>query len=86
VTTTDGTSQPVVWIVGAEYDNHLHAFNAETGDVLFSGGGPAEQMTYVRRYQTAIAVNGRIFVAGDDALYAFTAAPSDDGNDVPNPE
>jgi hypothetical protein len=79
VTTTDGTSQPVVWIVGAEGDNLLHAFDGETGNVLFSGGGPAEQMTFVRRYQTPIAVNGRIFVAGEDGLYAFTTQPSSDG-------
>jgi hypothetical protein len=72
VTTTDGTSQPVVWSVGATGDNLLRAFNGETGDVLFAGGGPAEQMTYVESYQTPIAVNGRIFVAGDDGLYAFT--------------
>jgi hypothetical protein len=78
VTTTDGTSQPVVWSVGATGDNLLHAFNGETGDVLFAGGGPAEQMTFVESYQTPIAVNGRIFVAGDDGLYAFTTQSSPD--------
>jgi hypothetical protein len=72
VTTTDGTSQPIVWSVGAAGDNRLHAFDGETGQILFAGGGPAEQMTFVRGYQTPIAVNGRIFVAGDDGLYAFT--------------
>jgi hypothetical protein len=80
VTTTDGVSQPVVWSVGAgaEGDNRLHAFDGETGQVLFAGGGPAEQMTFVRGYQTPIAVNGRIFVAGDDGLYAFTTASASD--------
>ena len=39
--------------------------------VLFSGGGVDEQMTFVRRFQTPIAVNGRIFVAADSELYAF---------------
>jgi hypothetical protein len=79
VTTTDGTSQPVVWVVGAEGDNLLHAFNGETGEGLFSGGGPAEQMTFVRRFQTPIAAGGRLIVAGDDRLYAFTTQPQSDG-------
>ena len=29
-------------------------------------------MTFVRRFQTPIAVNGCIFVAADNELYAFT--------------
>jgi hypothetical protein len=29
-------------------------------------------MTLVRRFQTPIAVDGRIFVAADNQLYAFT--------------
>ncbi|HEX6465052.1 MAG TPA: hypothetical protein VFZ98_11375, partial [Vicinamibacterales bacterium] len=48
----------------------------ETGGILFAGGGPNEQMTLVRRYQTPIEVNGRVFVAGEDALYAFTPSVS----------
>jgi hypothetical protein len=70
-TTTDGSSEPVVWTVGSEGTNRLQAFNGETGAVLFSGGGVDEQMTLVRRFQTPIAVNGRIFVAADNELYAF---------------
>jgi hypothetical protein len=72
VTTTDSSSQPIVWTIGAEYTNQLHAFNGENGDVLFAGGGPDEQMSNVQHFQTAIAVNGRIFVAADNELYAFT--------------
>ena len=72
VTTTDGRADPVVWSIGAESSNQLHAFHGGTGAVLFAGGGAAEQMSFVRRFQTPIAVNGRIFVAADNALYAFT--------------
>jgi len=72
VTTIDGTSQPVVWAVGTETTNRLLAFNGETGEILFSGGGPDEQMTFVRRFQTPIAVNGRIIVVADDKLFVFT--------------
>ena len=73
VTTTDGKSEPIVWSVGAESSNRLHAFNGETGEVLFAGGGKDEQMTNIQHMQTPIAVNGRIFVTADDRLYAFTA-------------
>ena len=72
VTTTDGSSSPVVWTAGSESSNRLHAYNGVTGEVLFAGGGQAEQMRTVRRFQTPIAVNGRIFVAADDGLYAFS--------------
>jgi hypothetical protein len=72
VTTTDGTSEPVVWSVGSESSNRLHGFNGVTGEVLFPGGGKDERMGLVRRFQTPIVVDGRLFVAGDDALYAFT--------------
>jgi PQQ enzyme-like repeat protein len=71
VTTTDGSSEPVVWAVGSESNNRLHAFNGVTGEVLFAGGGQDERMSMVRRFQTPIVVNGRIFVAADDNLYSF---------------
>jgi hypothetical protein len=72
VTTTDGISQPIVWTVGAESSNRLYAFDGQTGQVLFNGGGANELMTLVRRSQTPINVNGRIFVAADNQLFAFT--------------
>jgi outer membrane protein assembly factor BamB len=72
VTTTDGTSEAIVWTVGAEYTNQLHAFDGDTGEMLFTGGGPDEHMGNVQHFQTPIVVNGRIFVAGDDGLYAFS--------------
>jgi hypothetical protein len=72
VTTIDGSSEPVVWTVGSESSNRLRAYNGETGEVLFSGGGAQEQMGLVRRFQTPIAADGRIFVAADNELVAFT--------------
>ena len=72
VTTTDGSSNPVVWSIGAEYTNQLHGYDGVTGQLLYAGGGPNEQMGNVRHFQTPIEVAGRIFVAGDDQLYAFT--------------
>jgi hypothetical protein len=72
VTTTDGWSSPIVWTIGAEGTNRLYAFDGETGDILFNGGGADEQMSLVRRFSTPIVANGRIFVAADEQLYAFT--------------
>jgi hypothetical protein len=72
VTTTDGTSEPIVWTVGAGASNRLHAFDGETGKVLFAGGGQEEQMGPVQNFQTPIVVNGRIFVAANSQIYAFT--------------
>ena len=71
VTTTDGTSEAVVWGIGAENDNRLHGFDGETGAVIFNGGNVNDQMSQVRRFNTAIAARGRIYVAADNQLYAF---------------
>src|SRR5207245_105354 len=40
VTTTDGRSNPIVWIIGAEGDGRLHGYRGDTGEPLFLGGGP----------------------------------------------
>ncbi|HUB06629.1 MAG TPA: hypothetical protein VMB50_06495 [Myxococcales bacterium] len=72
VTSPDGRSGFVVWNTGAEGDDRLHAFDGRTGAVLFDGGGAAEQMGEVRRFQTPLAASGRVFVAGDGRVYAFT--------------
>ena len=36
------------------------AFRADTGAVEFSGGGPGDAMSEVRRFQTLIAADGRL--------------------------
>jgi hypothetical protein len=68
VTTPDGTSQPVVWTIGAEGTNRLLAYDGETGAPLFA----SDPMTQVRRFLTPIAVNGRIIVVSDDTLNIYT--------------
>jgi outer membrane protein assembly factor BamB len=72
-TTIDGRSEPIAWTVGTGASNRLHAFDGETGEVLFEGGGQDEQMSRVQNFQTPIVVNGRLFVAANDRIYAFTA-------------
>ncbi|MCA1828233.1 MAG: PQQ-like beta-propeller repeat protein [Myxococcales bacterium] len=72
-TTTDGRSDAVVWAVGTEGefgsqgDERLHAFDGDTGAVLFTSAAMRE----VRRFQSPIVAGGRIYVAGDGMVYAF---------------
>lgn len=67
VTTTDGHSNPIVWMLGAEGDNRLHGFRGDTGESLFTG--PA--LSGLRHFQTLIATEDRLYVAADGAVYAF---------------
>lgn len=71
VTTTDGTADPIVWIVGAEGDNRLHGFRGDTGEPLFAGGGVGDAMSGLRHFQTLLAAAGRLYVGADGRLYAF---------------
>jgi hypothetical protein len=72
VTTTDGHSNPVVWILGAEGDNRLHGFTGDTGEPLFTGGGNAEAMAGLQHFRTLIATDERLYVAADGRIYAFS--------------
>src|SRR5271166_1085873 len=68
VTTTDGRSDPIVLVVGAEGDNRLHAFRADSGEPLAT---PSETMRGLHHFQTLIAAEDRLYVAADDTIYAF---------------
>jgi outer membrane protein assembly factor BamB len=74
VTSTDGTNNMIVWLVGADAggDQRLHGFDGETGSVVFAGGGPNELMQGTHRFNAGIAARGRIYVANDNKVYAFT--------------
>jgi hypothetical protein len=71
VTTDDDNSNPIVWMVGAEGDNRLHGFRADTGAPVFSGGGSGDAMTGLRHFVTILASDDRLFIAADGRLYAF---------------
>jgi hypothetical protein len=75
VTSTDGTNNMIVWVVGAEGDQRLHGYDGDTGAVVFAGGGANELMTGTRRFNTGIAARGRIYVAADNKVYAFFPVP-----------
>jgi len=71
VTTTDGRSNPIVWILGAEGDDRLHGYRGDTGEPLFDGGGPGDAMTGLRHFQTLLAAGDRLYIGADGRLYAF---------------
>jgi hypothetical protein len=70
MTSTSGRDA-IVWSVGAEGDNRLHGFNAENGATIFDGGPPGS-LGVVQHFQTPIAAKGRVFVAANNRLWAFT--------------
>jgi hypothetical protein len=82
VTSTDGTSNMIVWVAGAEGDQRLHAYNGDTGTVIYAGGGANESMSGTRRWNTGIVARGRIYYAADNKVYAFTVAG---GTPTPTP-
>jgi hypothetical protein len=78
VTSTDGTNNMIVWVVGTETngfpgDQRLHGYDGDTGAVVYAGGGANELMAGTHSYSTTgIEAWGRIYVAGDNKVYAFT--------------
>jgi outer membrane protein assembly factor BamB len=90
VTSTDGTNNMIVWVVGTEDhltagDQRLHGYDGNTGAVLFDGGGPNELMAGTHYYSTTgIVARGHIYVAGDNKVYAF-AAPQPAPRPTPTP-
>ena len=88
VTSTDGTNDMIVWVVGTEDhntggDQRLHGYDGDTGAVVYDGGGPSELMAGTHYYSTTgIVARGRIYVAGDNKVYVF-ALPG--GTPTPTP-
>jgi hypothetical protein len=79
VTSTDGSNNVIVWVVGTDErgnhlgDQRLHGYDGDTGAVVFDGGGQNELMADTWSYSTTgIAARGRIYVAGNNKVYAFT--------------
>jgi hypothetical protein len=67
VTTTNGSAEPIVWILGAEGDGRLHAYRGDNGMPLYESA----PLAGLHHFQTLIVVPGRLYVAADDHLYAF---------------
>jgi len=78
VTSTDGTNNAIVWVAGGGGDQRLHAYNGDTGAVVYAGGGANEMMNGTRKWNTGIVARGRIYYPADNKIYAFRvpATPS----------
>ena len=68
ITSSDGTHDVLVWTVGTESSNQLHAWDLATGNPVVMG---SDAMANMRHFTTPIFVHGRVFAAGDGQLYAF---------------
>jgi hypothetical protein len=83
VTSTDGTNNMIVWVVGTGGDQRLHGYDGDTGAVVYAGGDDNELMTGTHSYSTTgIAARGRIYIANDNKVYAFTVSA---GTPTPTP-
>jgi hypothetical protein len=69
VTTTDGKSNPIVWVAGAQGDGKLYGFRGTDGKLLVAVTGVRAR---IQRYQTILWANGRLYVAANGAINAFT--------------
>ena len=67
VTTTDGRSDAIVWVVAAEGDHKLHAFNGQNGE-LIAASAP---MQGLHHFQTLIATADHLYIAADGTVYSF---------------
>src|SRR6266508_815415 len=72
VTTTDGTDNFIVWVVGVQGDQLVHGYNADTGAVIYAGGGANELMSATSQWNTGMVARGRIYFGADNKVYAFS--------------
>ncbi len=68
-TVSDGSGDNLVWGFGADGDGKLRAFDADSGMRLFTSAAVGG---HVQHWTSPIIAKGRIYVAGDGAVYAFT--------------
>ncbi len=89
VTSTNGTNNMIVWVVGTGGDQQLHGHDGDTGAVVYAGGGANELMTGTHSYSTTgIAARGRIYIGTDNKVYAFavpTPTPTPTPTVTPTP-
>ena len=71
VTSTDSANNAIVWVAGGGGDGRLHAYDGDTGNVIYAGGGANELMTGTRKWNTGIVARGRIYYPADNKIYAF---------------
>jgi hypothetical protein len=70
-TTTDGTSNALVWIVSANTNgtNRLLAYDGDTGATVFTGA--AGQLGVIQQSTSPIVAKGRFIIGGSNKVYAY---------------
>jgi hypothetical protein len=71
VTTTDGLSNPIVWVPAPPLTNRLYGFDGDTGKVVYGGGGAGDVMSTMWRWVSPVVAKGRLYVAGKGRVYKF---------------
>ena len=63
----------IVWYAATtgSGDQRLHAYDGDTGAIIYAGGGTNELMTGTRQWNTGMVVRGRIYFGADNRVYAF---------------
>lgn len=64
ITTSDGTSDAIVWAVG----NHLRGWDVATGTSVYTG---TDTLAGVRKFTSPIAAHDRIYIGADNKVYSF---------------
>jgi hypothetical protein len=72
VTTTDGTNNFIVWVAGVQGDQRIHAYDGDTGAVIYAGGGTNEMMTGTNQWNTGMVARGKIYFGANNKIYAFS--------------
>jgi hypothetical protein len=71
-TTTDGASEAIVWANAGGLSNRLLGFDGDTGQKIFPGTAPGDSLGSVTKWTSPIVARGRIYVATDNNVWAFT--------------
>jgi hypothetical protein len=67
--TSPSVAQPIVWVVGGAGDGKLYGFRGTDGVPLFQS---EFSMSGLHQWQTLIVAANRFYIAGDNAVYAFS--------------
>jgi hypothetical protein len=72
VTTTDGHSDAVVWVIGdITTSTRLYGFDGDTGAPVYTGGGASEEVQNFGAWITPIEAKGRMYIGANGRVYAF---------------
>ncbi len=69
ITTTDGAANPIVWAVSVAAGDRLQAMRGDSGAPLWTS---RERIPALLHCVTVLAAGGRLYIAGDGRITAFT--------------